>query len=383
LQNTRDQSGNNDNRNGELDERRSPVKRLLNFFILPLLISSLVIVLGYMYFNQTIQSTNSDKEALEAYNKGQYFYRNKYMATERIDDFKLSEGFYKQAIELNPDYPSAYRGLAVLYGRYAFTITKSNERDYYLARRDSLFKKAYLLDSTSAEAYQYNIDPYKQKGDYEKIYESYKKALELDPNSFYGNANLAIFLIDRELCDVALIYFNKCMESDPLYDMYMFVNRAHDCYATLGDYATAEADIHTSLAADPNNHWTLERYLEYLVRTKRFVKAEEIYRRLFKTDTEGLYDYALINALIGNNEKAIYLIQQVLDEYGGSRYLYRTIARIYSIMGMKEETLTYLKNESDAFAEIGDSIYLWLINDPIYDDIRDDHRFIDVLPQSK
>jgi hypothetical protein len=50
---------------------------------------------------------------------------------------------------------------------------------------------------------------------------------------------------------------------------------------------------------------------------------------------------------------------------------------------MHEEAFEFLNMQSEAFIDDVDSMYMWLLNDPIYDDFRDDPRFQKILVKHK
>jgi len=316
------------------------------------------------------------------YVRAKYAYTYKYMASLNVEDMKLSEMLYEKAIELDPQYAPSYRGLAVLYDHFSHYLVDHEQSRYYKAKRDTLEELAYQMDPKSAEALIYIGGKFSYREEFKKAYESYRKALELNSNSFEGNLEMALFHADRGLCNMALKYYNRVLELDPLFE-YAFVNRALDCYTTMKNYARAEEDFRISLDMNPKNMWTIQAYKAFLVRTQKFEILKEFYQGLSKLNVTEFFRDALYYALYGNLEEAVNLFENYSDQYPKSGWDYREINRTYLVLGMREKALEYLKKESDVFLRWGYSIYLWLLNDPIYNDLRDDPRFQEIFARHK
>ena len=56
---------------------------------------------------------------------------------------------------------------------------------------------------------------------------------------------------------------------------------------------------------------------------------------------------------------------------------------VYIILGNKEKALESLSKESESFLDENLSIYLWLKNDPIYDEFRNEPLFREILQKHK
>ena len=79
-------------------------------------------------------------------------------------------------------------------------------------------------------------------------------------------------------------------------------------------------------------------------------------------------DKALLCAAKGKKEKALSL---------------RKNGPVYSLLGMKEEALKYLNNQTKKGNEHFQYSYLLLRNSPFYDNLRDNAQFKEILMKQK
>jgi tetratricopeptide (TPR) repeat protein len=130
----------------------------------------------------------------------------------------------------------------------------------------------------------------------------------------------------------------------------------------------------------------LERYLieaDFYRSQSEFEKAREICTREIEMGDNPFYLYvnARLQALNGEKEKALALTQSFSKDR--IAWDYREKKYIYLILGMKEEALTSLMEESKGLLDDDGSLYYSLLNTPMYDDFRDDPRFQKILAEHK
>ena len=93
-----------------------------------------------------------------------------------------AEGYYRKALEFDPEYAQAYAGLAGIYW------DKNVRREYfsknYLDSARILAELALTYDNDEAEANVILGDYYREKGDGESALQEYNKALRVNPNSW-------------------------------------------------------------------------------------------------------------------------------------------------------------------------------------------------------
>ena len=141
---------------------------------------------------KTKQTENS--EAYEYYLKGEYFHIKKFFATLEIEDFRKSESMFKKAIELDSNYALAYAGLADLYNSYTFRMPVDKK---YVELQQTYIERAFRLDPNSASVNRVKGSVHDYKQEKSDAYQSFKRALELNPNESLNNWAMGLFLLRR------------------------------------------------------------------------------------------------------------------------------------------------------------------------------------------
>lgn len=90
-------------------------------------------------------------------------------------DFKLAESYYLKALEKEPEYAVAWRGLGKTY-------ISSNR----ISNSIEAFEKAVRISPTTAQLHMDLANAYKTNRNFKKAYESYMKVVELDPQGALG-----------------------------------------------------------------------------------------------------------------------------------------------------------------------------------------------------
>ena len=173
-------------------------------------------------------------EAYENYLKGRYF-ENK----RTTDGFVKAIDYFKQAIEIDPNYPLPYTGLADLYQlsdrpqlareeiQRALSLDdesaaahNSQARLLYLFDRnwdaaDAEFKRALKIDHNYAPAHHWYSMYLALEGRKKEALAEAKKAYELDPLSTVVGANVAKILQESGQDDEAIQQAKKTLDLDP------------------------------------------------------------------------------------------------------------------------------------------------------------------------
>jgi serine/threonine protein kinase/Tfp pilus assembly protein PilF len=189
------------------------------------------------------KSYTVNPEAYQAYLKGRYWWNKR---TEE----GLNKGieYFRQAIEKDPTYAVAYAGLADCYSslaEYNIVLPKeafprANEAalkaleiddtlaeahtslakiktvyDWDRSGADREFRRAIELNPSYATAHQWYGEALGQMGRLNEAVAQYKRALELDPLSLVINRNMGfIFIVEREY-DQAIEQERKTLEIEP------------------------------------------------------------------------------------------------------------------------------------------------------------------------
>ncbi|OGQ53210.1 MAG: hypothetical protein A3J24_02300 [Deltaproteobacteria bacterium RIFCSPLOWO2_02_FULL_53_8] len=125
---------------------------------------------------------------------------------------------YSKAIELDPDYGSAYNNRGIAY-RNKDQLDKAIE-DY---------NKAIYLEPNNAIAYNNRAIAYNKTGQYEREMEDYNKAISLKPDLAKAYSNRGNAFTDVKQYDRAIEDFNKAISLEPD-DAITYYNRANAYY---------------------------------------------------------------------------------------------------------------------------------------------------------
>ncbi len=144
------------------------------------------------------------------------FLRGRYALSKRTpQDVSQAIKFFRQAIDLDPTYPSAYSGLAdsyLLTGDYGWAPASES---FPLARAAAL--KALEIDEAFAEAHStLGHVEFLFNHDWSAAERDYRRGIELKPNYANGHHWYGWFLIAMGRTDEALREIKQAEELDPL-----------------------------------------------------------------------------------------------------------------------------------------------------------------------
>jgi len=134
-----------------------------------------------------LDGTLAEAHAVLGFIKSQYEY-----------DWEGSEREYKRAIELNPNYPTAYHW-------YRLTLSSQGRFDEALTK----IERAQALDPLSLVINWNLVLGYKYMGQYDRMINQVKKTLELDPNFPLAHSGLGYIFVEQTKYDNAIAEFQK------------------------------------------------------------------------------------------------------------------------------------------------------------------------------
>src|ERR1035437_38573 len=341
---------------------------------------------------------------------------------EHYNRYKLNENekaivLFRKALELDPEYALAYTGLADAFAQKAGIF--GSEEAWY----DSSIKmsnKAIELNPNLSEGYKSLGVVSAYKGKFHSAIEYDSKALELNPN--YGAAvrNISSMYWWLGKYDEAYPWALKSIQVDPArasgYAQLGLI------YSGLAQDSAAEKWFLTSIAMQPNstreidlikNYITIKDYQKarnYIQSIQKdspvdpdilavaalvefyagdFQKAKVLYdsaysKKADKKDSYNEYAYVLWKnnkrkeaALIFNNasREAEELIKQGSEEFN-SPY---TLAQVNAVLGNKEAAYKWLQEAINK----GWRFYRWSLNEPLFDNIRNEDRFKEMMNNLK
>ena len=308
-------------------------------------------------------------EAYKYYRKGRWFWDKR---TSKDQD--SAEAYYKNALNLDPDYALAYSGLADIY---AMNMKGLNQMDAIPIAKQYV-AKALALDSNLSEAlatsglincyFDYNWHNAKTL---------FEKAIRANPNySFahvlYGN----LLQWNYDSTDAGLNEVKKGLSLDPLSTTFNWALGRN--YFDARKYDSAYLQLKKTYIMDPGNYIPRGTYSSVLVQRKNFAEALNVLSELpsgsinLELDLKGPC-ISYLYAAMGDKVRAKSELEKSLKDFPNqSPY---NVARALIAIGDFNKAIDYLER-----AYQSRDIRMWHIKvDPTLDPIRNEPRFRAIL----
>jgi tetratricopeptide (TPR) repeat protein len=291
---------------------------------------------------------------------------------------KLAIGKFQRAIEIDPNYALAHWGLGNAYENLYFE-EHSKKDPAVLDKMYEHFTRASDLDPSFAETnlglgwYHFN------KGDNWRAFDSFRKALTLEPDGYIVNRDAGAFLMSIGLYDQAIRYLERAAKLSPRDPLPLA--QIAQCWYFLGQCERA---------------LTLTRKALDIKRDSPVVCAMQIglltlLGHLDEADRQ-IADFKLIDP---DNDRIPFFRDSVSAmrtspgkpcAFGSGKPKPTPPGTyLYLAFGMKEEALDNIKAGIDRGFENGMYLnsYPSLVKNPLYKVLRDDPRFQEILNQQK
>jgi serine/threonine protein kinase/Flp pilus assembly protein TadD len=321
---------------------------------------------------RVVKNQTQNAEAYQLYLQGRYNWNKR---TGPTTDKAIQ--YFQQAIVKDPNYAMAYVGLAESYSigdirsdeRFAKVkaaalkaieidptlgephAALAGTKDIYerdLAGAEKEYKRAIELNPNYATSYHWYGETLSEQGRFDEGLPIWKRALELDPFSLAIGTDYALeYLYYDRKYEQAVDYLNKLVEMDPNYvrtHTYLTI-----VYETMGRYEDAinETEKRVSLQG---------------------MKPEEV-----ANAKRVLSDALKAGGPKGYWSKILEFTMQ--DMKKGESVPAFVLARIYSELGQRDEAFKWLQKSFEN--KETDLVYIKV--SPIWDKLRDDPRFADML----
>ena len=314
--------------------------------------------------------STTNPEAYRRYLKGRYF-------AEKFTKDGVNKGieYFRQAIDLDPNYALAYDGLAFAYS--------DGEDDFFLSPRDSIpeateaAKKALELDDTLSEAHlEMGKVHYWYDYDWNAAKTELRRAIELGPNYAPAHAYYGWYLVSVGRFPEGIEESKRAQELDPLSiqtnsiaaQNFYFAHRYEEAIDLFGK----------TLEMDPN-YWFAHMFLGLSYEASGDLpRAIAECQRARDIETTIPWPRAVLAhayATSGRKREAEQILKQLKDRSGQSYVPAYNFAEIYIGLGDKEQALASLEK---AYADRS-MLLTFLKVDPEFDSLRSDRRFKDLL----
>ncbi len=316
-------------------------------------------------------------ENVQAYNlylKGRYFWNKR-----TKDGMKEAEDYFNAAIDLDGNYALAWAGLADCYFMtvdYMYVTSKDSIRDYKQKAKDAAIKALEFDPSLSEALATLAYIKLNFEWDWNGALEDFEKAIELNPH--YGTAHqwYANLLTVLNQHDKAVAEAKLARQIDPLSPI---INRnvARRLYFAHKYEQAIEASLN-ALRIKPDffpSLWTLS--LSYL-QNKNYSGAIQEMQKAVKYSGDDYFVKALLGYVYGTageQEEAKVILNELIETSKYKKIPAIAFAVIYIGLGENDIAMDWLEK---AYEERTNHL-IYLNSNPIYDPIRSESRFIELV----
>ena len=328
---------------------------------------------------QTIAERETiDAEAYQLYLKGRFFWNKRTAA-----DVRKSVGYFRQAIEKEPSYALAYAALAdayILIPSYSGNsvtgdfLSLSPQEAYTKAKEAAA--KALELDKTLTEPHaSLATIMYEYEENFAESETEFRKAIELNPNYATAHQWYAELLLRLGRNEEAIAEIKVAQELDPL--SLIINSMVGVAYMENRQYDRAIEQLQKTIEMDANfsrAHMFLAQAYE---RKEMFEEAISEHEKRFILDQKNSQQAAkqtsaLREAFRKNGKSGYYRKQIDLYEKGEISWTLTRAASFYVQIGENDRAFALLE-KANAEKQLRN------IKSPIFDGIRTDTRFQDLL----
>jgi len=307
---------------------------------------------------------------LEAYN---LYLQGRYLWSKRgFDNLTKSVGYFQKAIDLDPGYAQGYAGLSMAYFVLGDNLLMTPHEAFPKAKAFAL--KALDIDDSVAEAH-YSLGGVRQDYEWDFIgaEQEYRRALEINPGDAYVHQACAFLFSAVGKHEEAIEEIKLACALDPL-ALRIRANVGYLLYFARR-FSEAEQVLRKEFEFDPDL-CRVHLYLGYVYREMaRYEEALEFTMKNEKCASgDPTRNSAFILARMGRPEEA----RKILDDIEHIKTEYWTPAFLaggYGWLGDRDKAFSLLEK---GYTE-RDTKMTFLRSDPLFDCLRSDPRFTDLL----
>ncbi len=313
----------------------------------------------------------NNNEAYQLYLKGRYHF-----ARRTKEDVNKAIESYEQAIKLDPDFAIAYARIAEAYNQMSNYPYASPKEAFPKAKAAA--EKAIALDPTLSEArtamgntltsYDWN---------WIAAEESFKRALELDPNSATTHYRYATeYLVSVGRTKEAVSEVERALEIEPL-DSNMVANLSR-VYLYDGQRERAIEQARRAYEADPNFVIARLIYGLTLNATGGYAEAISLSEKELRINPNNQHMLLVAGFAYGRSGRKAEA-EAVIERFrqiSKTEYIIPSfVAAVHGAMGEKDKAFAELEKS----IELRDSWFKWGKVEPLFDPLRDDPRYKNLL----
>ena len=317
----------------------------------------------------------SNNDAYQDYLHGRYYWNKR-----TLDGFKRAIGYFDRAIEKDPAYALAYSGLADCFSTRGLREWDLPPRDAF-PKAKSAATKALVIDDTLAEGHtSLAFATWYYDWDWRAAETEFKRALELNANYPVAHQWYGSYLSSMGRHDEAIAEKKRAVELDPL---SLVMNRSSGWTLYFARrYDEAIEQYRKTLELDPNfalaRLWLGEAYKQKGMHQQAILELQKA-SVLSGEDHAKLAALGHAYAFSGRRTEATKILEK-LEEMSKRSYVPPyDFAVIFAGLGEKDKALEWLQKAYE-----DRSAYLVYLNvEPIWDSLRSDPRFADLLQRMR
>ncbi len=308
-------------------------------------------------------------EAYDLYLKGLYFWN------KRAPGFPLATQYFEQAIAKDPNYARAYAGLANTFALMGTWYQAPQNEVMPKARTAAL--KALEIDESLAEAHtSLALIAGSYDYDWQTAEKEYRRAIQLNPDYATAHQWYAEFLAWQGRFDEAFAESERARRLDP---MSLIIASDHGAILYYSrQYNRAIAQCQMVLEMDPDFGHARTFIFHSYVQEGKFAEAlDEIKRGHNPEDSPWTWALrAFVYGRWGRTAEAAHALSK-FEQFAPQLHSDRPLAEALTYVGAgrKDQAIGVLQK---AYTEHSDALVSLRVN-PVYDALRDDARFQELL----
>src|SRR5262245_30903996 len=302
-----------------------------------------------------------------------YIQGQSYAQRRTREDLLTSIRFCDQAIAEDPNYALAYAGLADAYiqlGIRSYIEVQESRR-----KSEEYSRKALALDENLTEAHVtvgfrlISFSPY----DYVLGEREIRRAIELSPSLARAHQQLGISLVRRGQLDEGLAELLVARDLDPLSSI--IARQVGSPYYLKRDNKKAIEILRQANQLGPafTAPWEIGVYIQNKLFDEALAELEKA-KRGRSNDPILIYSTGMVYAAQGKRAEALQIVKELEDLSAVNLSVGHWIAKIYATLNEKELAFSWLERGVAQGA-----IMIFYKDEPVWDSIRSDPRFADLL----
>ena len=305
-------------------------------------------------------------EAHDLYLRGLYFWN-----LRTIESLTRASEFFRAAIQADPDYALAYVGLAdALVVRTGYAWTRSNEAQ---AQARAAALRALELDPDLGEAHASLGNVLVNRFEFSGAVDQFRKAIALRPDYATAHHWYATTLSSMGRADEARRQIDEALRLDPT--SRIINTNAGDMAVAARDYPRARTLYQAALELAPDFEYARSSLAILHALEGKKVEAQEEAGKVSPVG-ENRQTIPIVLALTGRREEGERLAHE-LEELSRKQYVPAAVlADVWAALGDRDKAIAALRL---ACREKEGAWGRYPKVDPIYDGIRSDPRFGEIL----